>query len=290
MKKLILIALAFAGLNAMATQSIGIKPVVNDPKCNGGNTGSITLTVSGGTTPYSYQWTNGLPNSATQSGLIAGEYTVTVTDHLGVTSAYTVGIGQPSAIDLTTDAQNVSAHGAADGCIHMEVAGGTPDYNYHWSNNANIESPCGLTAGTYYVTVTDAFGCTTTGEKTIEQPAESVHIGGGNGVGESGSLNPNTGQSTNATLRSDNVTTGNTTEATNVTVYPNPASTTLTINVNSTTASEITLYNTLGQVILTRVADATETKLDVSNLPKGNYIASVRNEAGTTNKMVVIIK
>ncbi len=96
MKKFILIALVIAALQASASETLSIKPVVSDPRCNGGNTGAIILSVSGGTTPYSYSWSNSLPASPAQSGLKAGTYSVTVSDHNGITSSYSMTIGQCS--------------------------------------------------------------------------------------------------------------------------------------------------------------------------------------------------
>ncbi|MBI2966415.1 MAG: hypothetical protein HYY40_01200 [Bacteroidetes bacterium] len=70
---------------------------VTDNNCNGGNTGSITTTPAGGTAPFGYTWTGGQTN-ATATGLIAGTYTVTVTDSKGCTATASSTVTQPSGL------------------------------------------------------------------------------------------------------------------------------------------------------------------------------------------------
>ncbi len=291
MKKFILIALVIAALQASASETLSIKPVVSDPRCNGGNTGAIILSVSGGTTPYSYSWSNSLPASPAQSGLKAGTYSVTVSDHNGITSSYSMTIGQPSALSLTTSAQNASAHGANDGCINLQVSGGTPDYEFQWSNNATLQSMCGLQAGTYFVTVTDAFQCTATASKTISQPMQAAHTGA-NGNMPTGSLGQTGGStSSNNVNEVENNSAGDLTgiEAT-VGIYPIPANDLLYVSIAENTSSKLTIYNALGQVVLQRITEDEVTALNVSNLTKGNYIVCVKNETGTTNRLITIVK
>ncbi len=153
--------------------------------CNGSATGSIDLTVSGGTSPYTYDWSNDgpeNPDNDTQdiTGIVAGTYTVTVTDANGCTSSASATITQPSAIVLTTTQVNLLCNGIPTGSIDLTVSGGVPGYTYDWSNDG-AENPdndpqdlSNLLAGTYTVTVTDANGCTKTTSVTISQPAAIV--------------------------------------------------------------------------------------------------------------------
>ena len=80
--------------SGLANQGINLSP----EKCFGGTTGRIAITPSGGTPPYSYSWTNGLPPQATQTGLAAGNYTVTTTDANGCTVVSIIPLTQPTAI------------------------------------------------------------------------------------------------------------------------------------------------------------------------------------------------
>ncbi len=138
--------------------------------CNGASTGSIDLTVTGGTSPYTYAWSN---SATTQdiSGLVAGTYTVTVTDANSCTKTLSATITQPSALALSSTQVNVLCNGNATGSIDLTVSGGTSPYTYAWSNSATTQDISGLAAGTYTVTVTDANACTKTLSATITQPS-----------------------------------------------------------------------------------------------------------------------
>ncbi len=137
--------------------------------CSGNNTGSIDLTVTGGTAPYTYAWSN---NSILQDpqGLASGTYTVTVTDANGCTATTSITITQPTTLSSSFTQINIGCFGNSTGSIDLTVSGGVLPYTYLWSNNSIIEDPQALSAGTYTVTVTDANGCTTTQTVTITQP------------------------------------------------------------------------------------------------------------------------
>src|SRR5262249_5174563 len=83
--------------------------------CNGGTNGTASSTVSGGTSPYTYSWSNG-QTTATANGLGAGTFTLTVTDHSGCISSDPVTITQPSAISVSNSTTgNVSCNGGTNG-------------------------------------------------------------------------------------------------------------------------------------------------------------------------------
>ncbi|RYJ42994.1 Adhesin AidA-related protein [Flavobacterium beibuense] len=138
--------------------------------CNGGTTGSATVTVTGGTAPYTYLWSNSA-STATTTGLTAGTYTVLITDANLCTTNSSVTITQPTtALSASAIATNVSCNGSSNGTIDLTVTGGTAPYAFVWSNTAITEDMTGLSAGTYNVTVTDANGCTTTASATVTEP------------------------------------------------------------------------------------------------------------------------
>jgi len=141
--------------------------------CNGGSTGSIDLTVSGGVSPYTYSWTGGA-TTQDRSGLAAGTYTVTVTDANTCTKTLSTTITQPVVIALTETHVNVSCNGGSNGSIDLTVTGGTGAYTYSWTGGATTEDLSSLSAGTYTVTVTDANACTKTLSTTITQPTALV--------------------------------------------------------------------------------------------------------------------
>ncbi|MEW6470233.1 MAG: T9SS type A sorting domain-containing protein [Bacteroidota bacterium] len=139
--------------------------------CNGGSNGSATVSVSGGTAPYTYSWAPSGGTNATASGLSAGTYTCTVTDAGSCTITQTLTITQPPALSATLTQTNVSCNGGSNGSATVTPAGGTPAYAYNWApSGGTAATASGLAAGTYTCTVTDANGCTLAQAVTITQP------------------------------------------------------------------------------------------------------------------------
>lgn len=129
--------------------------------CNGDLDGSLDLTASGGSGALSYAWDDS--NSSTTedlSGLSAGTYTVIVTDASNCSASIAFTINEPTAIVEAGSSINVSCGGAADGSVDVTVTGGTAPYTYEWSNGATTPNLPNLSGDTYFVTITDANGCT----------------------------------------------------------------------------------------------------------------------------------
>ena len=127
--------------------------------CYGGSTGSATATISGGTSPYTYVWSNG-QTANTATGLPSGNYTVTVIDANKCSSSQTVAITQPAAaLSSSVAVTNVACSGNP-ASASISAAGGTPAYSYLWSNGRTTATVTGLANGNYTVTTTDVRGCT----------------------------------------------------------------------------------------------------------------------------------
>lgn len=142
---------------------------LTNPPCNGGN-GSINLSVSGGTAPYTFLWSNAA-TTEDLSTIPAGTYYVTVTDTKNCTVLDTAVLTQPTAgLTVTGTANNVSCYGGTTGTINITVSGGTVPYTYDWGGGITTEDRNGLTAGSYNVMVTDANGCKGNASFTITQP------------------------------------------------------------------------------------------------------------------------
>jgi len=130
----------------------------------GGNDGTASAIVSGGTSPYSLTWTTSTGSPADNSALSAGSYKLTVVDANGVTKVYSFVITQPPALSLTLNTQNQTSPGANNGIASAVVSGGVPPYAYVWNNNMGTpigqttQTATSLSAGTYQVIVTDANG------------------------------------------------------------------------------------------------------------------------------------
>ncbi|MCX7861706.1 MAG: gliding motility-associated C-terminal domain-containing protein [Bacteroidales bacterium] len=148
---------------------------VTNNLCYGDANGSIDLTVSGdGLAPYSYQWSGPYgftSNNEDISNLPAGWYKVTVTDANNIKKIDSAYVAEGNAILLVFNTTNTSCYGIHDGSIDLSVSGGASPYSFVWSTGQNTEDITGLMPGTYYVTVTDANMCTTTGSSTITSPA-----------------------------------------------------------------------------------------------------------------------
>ncbi len=152
---------------------------VVDILCAGDTNGSATVSVSGGTPPYTYNWSNG-QTGATGTGLSAGNYTVTVMDASGCTDDILVVITEPPVLDVSAGTTvGATCDNATDGEVSVTVSGGTPPYTYSWSNGATTSSISNLSAGAYSVTVTDANGCTADDAVTVaafDSPSCSITI------------------------------------------------------------------------------------------------------------------
>ncbi len=145
--------------------------VTTDPSCNGGTDGSITITVSGGTAPYTYSIDGGTTTQGSNSfiGLVAGTYAIEVTDTNGCNSTGSATLNDPTAITFSSTATD-EACGAADGTITLTASGGTGALSYSIDNGVTFQASAnfsGLTAGTYNLVVEDANGCQVTGTETV---------------------------------------------------------------------------------------------------------------------------
>jgi gliding motility-associated-like protein len=140
-----------------------------DVTCNAGSDGTITLTVNGGTTPYTFAWNDGNTNQ-NRTGIAAGNYSVTVTDHNLCSATATYTVNQPTALYISQSDTEVSCNGQSTGAIAITDSGGSPPYTYLWSDAATTQSRSGLAAGNYSITLTDSHSCTISASATITQP------------------------------------------------------------------------------------------------------------------------
>lgn len=121
-------------------------------------TGSATANPSAGTTPYSYNWSNG-QTTQSATGLAAGTYTVTVSDNSCFPKAITQVINIVSGAGITAIVTSTNTYCANTGTATASTVGGVGPYTYSWSNGMTNQTTTGLGAGTHTVTVIDANGC-----------------------------------------------------------------------------------------------------------------------------------
>lgn len=147
--------------------------------CYGNAEGSINLNVTSGTAPFSFSWDNGA-SSEDLSGLMAGEYSVTITDANGCGFSESWNITETSmlvvdpTILLHPNGYNISTYQGSDGSITLDVSGGNGPYVFTWSNGSTADALGGVAAGTYTVTVTDANGCTSSLVIELTEPFDLV--------------------------------------------------------------------------------------------------------------------
>ena len=132
---------------------------MNTPLCYGDTNGSIYMTATGGTSPYTYNWSSGGTASA-EMNIGAGSYVVIVSDDNGCTNVDSLELTEPDALMLSLDTLiNSNCENGNDGSIDLSTAGGTTPYTYSWSNAETTEDISGLAYGSYSVVVTDTNNC-----------------------------------------------------------------------------------------------------------------------------------
>ncbi len=149
---------------------IDVDTEITNVSCFGDDDGEIELSPFGGSNNnFSCEWEQ-LGFGCNQEDLEAGEYFVTVTDGAGCTEEFSFEISEPIELEVNITTTDAASPGASDGTATANVTGGTPSYDYDWSNGATTQTITGLSPGTYSVTVTDDNNCETT---------ESVMVSGG---------------------------------------------------------------------------------------------------------------
>ncbi len=141
--------------------------------CSQDSLGVIVPTVSGGTSPYFYQWSNGQTTSSA-SGLGNGVYAVTIIDVNDCEITDSIEILTVEPLWAIVSADSVQCFGDANGSITVEPQGGSAPYSYSLNgiDYGGASTMIGLTAGYYSVYVRDVNGCVWTIGKEVESPEE----------------------------------------------------------------------------------------------------------------------
>ena len=135
-----------------------ITPTVTDVSCPGGNNGTASVSVTGGTAPYTFSWLDAGQTTQTITGLSAGDYSITITDNALVDSTIVVTVSQPQPI--LDNAEISQPYCTANGSIVLKTSGGTSPYSYAWSIGETIAGILNISEGNYSVIITDANSCT----------------------------------------------------------------------------------------------------------------------------------
>jgi hypothetical protein len=140
--------------------------------CFGAKDGAIDASVTGGTAPYSFTWSNG---STTEdiTDLASGLYILRVIDALGQTGSKEITLVEPEQLKVVAEpfkypsGHNISCHDCFNGSIDVTVYNGVPPDAYEWGDEVYTQDRTGLGALTYSVSITDANGCIVRSEKLL---------------------------------------------------------------------------------------------------------------------------
>jgi hypothetical protein len=221
-----------------ADEVVSVSAMIGVPTnatCNGISNGSVTVTASAGTAPYTYTWSPSGGNAATATGLAAGNYTVTVGDAGGCTTTKTVTITQPAAVDASTTLNGAIITANATGAI------------YQWLNCSDNTPLAGQTAKTFtpsangsYKVVVTVGACTNT--------STCVNV---------------------STVGMDNY------EAAIMAmqIFPNPGTGVYTLSISEN--AEITVSNVIGEIVLKQNISKGNTVLDLEKQTAGIYSVSI---------------
>lgn len=178
------VAVTSAGGTTTCTKAVTVSnPIASSTKtdvtCNGGSDGSMTVTITGGTGPFTCSLDGGAfapcVSGAVFVGLAAGLHTVSVLDSLSCPTSTSQTIGQPPALTLSLSKTDVSCNGGSDGSVTATFGGGTGPYTASLDGGAPAAATSpktftGLAAGSHTVLITDAHGCTKSDSITVGQP------------------------------------------------------------------------------------------------------------------------
>jgi len=145
-----------------AAPNFSISLSATDVTCKGDSSGSVSLSITGGTAPFNISWSTGQSGMQTISNLPSNNYSVIVIDDSSCFLNDLIFVGEPAlALVISDSVVDESCFGAADGGAAVQPSGGVPPYSYQWPSPipSGQQFALGLASGTYTVTVSDSIGC-----------------------------------------------------------------------------------------------------------------------------------
>jgi len=142
----------------VTTNSINATFNTTNVTCENYNDGTITTTINEGQAPFSYIWNNG-EITENLTGLVAGNYMVTITDANGCTDHNNIEVTQPMTTIITDSITHIACNGDQTGAIDLTIVEEASLYSFIWANGATTEDLNNLSAGIYEVNILDTTGC-----------------------------------------------------------------------------------------------------------------------------------
>lgn len=213
----------------------------------GTNDGTAEVTVTGGTSPYSYLWDNGR-TTVSLLGLSSGNYCVSVIDDDGCSVEACGIISSPSCagFNVAVTATDETITGENDGTAAASVTGGTSPFSYNWGS-ATTPTVNNLAPGNYCVSVIDDANCIVISCATVAVGEQPVGIAN--------------------------------TNFTNTLIYPNPAINELIVTLNDiANNTTLNLFDVSGKLQLTVTLNNGNNTVAITTLSNGVYFYQIRNE------------
>ena len=148
-------------VNIQEPQALQITTNSRDASCFNGQDGNITILARGGSGQYTYNWSNDLPSSSSQSNLVAGTYFLTLSDANNCFLVDSARINHPPDFTINAQSSPATCPGQADGAIDLLVTGGSGNgFTFLWSDGSTEANRSNLVSGEYIISVTDNGNCT----------------------------------------------------------------------------------------------------------------------------------
>ena len=246
-----------SSVNIAAANRMIVSASSTDITCLGSQNGTASVSASGGAGSFSYSWNPGGSTSTQLTGLLAGSYTVTVTDanNCTATASTQVNDGSNIQISVLSDADE-TCPGSRDGSAYVSASGGTSPYTYTWTPNvSNTSSASNLSEGMYTVRVQDNAGCSA---------STQIYIG---------LQEPYCGQAENLNRKSQ--------INENTRLYPNPANTVINLSNAAFKGSAMELeISDLSGKLLRKMSwtesESSSLSINIENLSKGVYFIKLQ--------------
>jgi hypothetical protein len=234
--------------------SLEIQANIFNVSCAGGNNGGIDISVTGGAGSNIYSWSTN-ETVADLFDLTSGIYTLEVMDHNGCATLESFIVTEPQ-FPLVVNAVITGTNGNS-GSIDATVTGGTEPYTYNWGVNGNSEDIDSLTPGTYFLTVTDASGCISSGQFTVQNTADVQVVSDASDVFK---------------------------------VYPNPASHIVHLEWHEKQIGQLEITDVNGRKVYEARIDKPSLDLDVRLFEEGVYYVRVFSKTETAVSRFRVIK